>query len=90
MTKNKIVSMEQRKDRARRYTGYHCTLGSGQSVNAWVSSDELDLEFHGINLKVACKLAVERASDNELQSGEVVVARAHLIEVEQRERAGGR
>ena len=90
MTKNKIVSMERRKDRARRYTGYHCTLGNGQGVNAWVSSDELDLEFHGINLKVACKLAVERASDNELRSGEVVVARAHLIEVEQRERAGGR
>jgi hypothetical protein len=90
MAKHKIVDMEKKKDRARRYAGYRCTLDDGRSVNAWVSADDLDIEFHGLDLKAACKLAVERASDKDLTSGEVVVPRQLLIEVEAREQAGGR
>jgi len=86
----KIVDMEKKKDRARRYTGYLCTLGDGKRVHAWVSSDELDLEFHGIDLKAACKLAVERASEKDIAAGEVLVPRSLLIEVESQEHAGGR
>ncbi len=90
MTKHKVVDMERKKDRARRYTGYHCTLSDGRQVNSWVSSDELDLEFHGVDLKTVCKLAVERAAESALASGEVVASRALLIEVEQREEGGRR
>jgi hypothetical protein len=90
MTKHKVVDMERKKDRARRYTGYHCKLSDGREVNAWVSSDELDLEFHGVDLKTVCKLAVERAAESALAIGEVVASRALLIEVEQREESGRR
>ena len=90
MTKHKVVDMERKKDRARRYTGYHCTLSDGRHVNAWVSSDELDLEFHGVDLKTVCKLAVERAAESALVSGEVIASRALLVEVEQREEGGRR
>ena len=90
MTKHKVVDMERKKDRARRYAGYYCTLSDGRHVNAWVSSDELDLEFHGVDLKTVCKLAVERAAESALASGEVVASRALLIEVEQREESGRR
>ncbi|MBI3248981.1 MAG: hypothetical protein HYZ50_20965 [Deltaproteobacteria bacterium] len=90
MARLKILDMEKRKDRPRRYTGYLCTLGGGKQVHAWVSTDELDLEFHGIDLKTACKLAVERASEADLAKGEVLVPRALLIEVEKQEHAGGR
>jgi len=82
--------MERKKDRARRYAGYRCILEDGRSVHAWVSTDDLDLEFHGIDLKAACKLAVERAPEKDLASGEVIVPRTLLIEVEARERASGR
>ena len=90
MTKHKVVDMERKKDRARRYAGYYCTLSDGRHVNSWVSSDELDLEFHGVDLKTVCKLAVERASESALASGEIIVPRALLVEVEQREQEGGR
>ena len=90
MAKHKVVDMERKKDRARRYAGYHCTLSDGRHVNAWVSSDELDLEFHGVDLKTVCKLAVERAAESALASGEIIVPRALLVEVEQREQEGGR
>jgi hypothetical protein len=90
MAKHKVVDMERKKDRARRYAGYHCTLSDGRKVDAWVSSDELDIEFHGIDLKTVCKLAVERAPEPALASGEVIVPRALLVEVEQREHEGGR
>jgi hypothetical protein len=89
MARHKIVDMEKKKDRARGYSGYRCTLNDGRSVNAWVSTDDLDIEFHGIDLKAACKLAVERASESALASGEVIVPRQLLIEVEDREHAGG-
>ncbi len=90
MARHKIVDMERKKDRARRYAGYRCILEDGRSVHAWVSTDDLDLEFHGIDLKAACKLAVERAPEKDLASGEVIVPRTLLIEVEARERASGR
>lgn len=90
MPKHKVVDMERKKDRARRYTGYYCTLSDGRKVNAWVSSDELDLEFHGVDLKTVCKLSVERAPESALTSGEVIASRALLIEVEQREEGGRR
>jgi len=90
MVKHKVVDMERKKDRARRYTGYYCTLSDGRHVNAWVSSDELDFEFHGVDLKTVCKLTVERASEATLTSGEVIAPRALLIEVEQREEGGRR
>ena len=90
MVRHKIVDMERKKDRARRYAGYHCRLDDGRSVDAWVSTDDLDIEFHGLDLKAVCKRAVERASDKDLLSGEVIVPRALLIEVEAREHAGGR
>lgn len=90
MVKHKVIDMERKKDRARRYAGYYCTLSDGRHVNAWVSSDELDLEFHGVDLKTVCKLAVERASEATLASGEVIASRALLIEVEQREESGRR
>ena len=90
MTKHKVVDMERKKDRARRYAGYYCTLSDGRHVNSWVSSDELDIEFHGVDLKTVCKLAVERASEATLASGEVIASRALLIEVEQREESGRR
>ena len=90
MARHKILDMEKRRDRSRRYAGYLCTLANGQKVHAWVSADELDVEFHGIDLKAACKLAVERAAEKDLVAGEVLVPRALLIEVEQQEHAGGR
>lgn len=90
MAKAKIVDMEKKRDRARRYAGYRCVLDDGRSVHAWVSTDDLDLEFHGLDLKAACKLAVERAAEKDLASGEVIVSRPQLIEVEAREHAGGR
>ncbi|MCS6925034.1 MAG: hypothetical protein NZ578_03930 [Candidatus Binatia bacterium] len=90
MARHRVISMEKRKDRVRRYAGYRCTLDNGQTVHAWVAADTLDLEFHGIDLKVACKLAVERASDAALASGEVIVPRQLLIEVETGERSSGR
>jgi hypothetical protein len=37
-----------------------------------------------------CKLAVERASEATLASGEVIASRALLVEVEQREEGGRR
>ena len=90
MARHKIVDMEKKKDRARRYAGYRCMLEDGRSVQAWVSADDLDLEFHGLDLKTACKLAVERAPEKDLDSGEVIVPRSLLIEVEAREQTGGR
>ncbi len=90
MARHKIINMEKKKDRARRYAGYCCTLEDGRRVHAWVAADELDLEFHGLDLKAACKLAVERASEHDLVQGELVVPRALLIEVEARGQAGGR
>jgi hypothetical protein len=90
MAKAKIVNMEKKKDRARRYAGYRCVLDDGRNVHAWVSTDDLDLEFHGLDLKAACKLAVERAPENDLASGEVIVSRQLLVEVETREQTGGR
>jgi hypothetical protein len=90
MARHKIVDMEKKKDRARRYAGYRCTLDDGRSVHAWVSADDLDLEFHGLDLKAACKLAVERAPEQDLARGEVIVPRTLLVEVEAREHSGGR
>jgi len=90
MARRKIVDMEKKKDRARRYAGYQCTLDDGRSVHAWVRNDDLDIEFHGLDLKTACKLAVERASEQDLANSELVVPRALLIEVEAREQTGGR
>jgi hypothetical protein len=90
MAKQKIVDMEKKRDKPRRYSGYHCTLSDGRTVDAWVTNDDLDIEFHGIDLKTACKLAVERASEADLKNGELLVPRAFLIEVETREQAGGR
>jgi len=90
MARHKIVDMERKKDRARRYAGYHCLLDDGRSVDAWVSTDDLDIEFHGIDLKTVCKLAVERASETDVASREVIVPRALLVEVEAREHARGR
>ena len=90
MARHKIVDMEKKKDRPRRYAGYRCTLDDGRSVNAWVAADDLDIEFHGLDLKAACKLAVERASDSALAGGEVIVPRQLLIELEAREHSGGR
>jgi hypothetical protein len=90
MARHKIVDMEKRKDRARRYTGYCCTLDDGRKINAWVAADDLDIEFHGIDLKAACKLAVERAVETDLAKGEVIVPRSLLIEIETREQVSGR
>ncbi len=90
MARHKIIDMERRKDRARRYAGYRCTLDDGRGVLAWVSADDLDLEFHGLDLKAACKLAIERAPEKDLANGEVIVPRSLLIEVETREHTGGR
>lgn len=90
MARRKIVDMEKKKDRARHYAGYRCTLDDGRSVHAWVLSDDLDIEFHGLDLKAACKLAVERASEQDLAKGELLVPRALLIEVETREQVSGR
>jgi hypothetical protein len=90
MARQKVLDMERKRDRARRYAGYLCTLASGKKAHAWVSTDELELEFHGIDLKAVCKLAVERASEKDLAAGEVIVPRSLLIEVEKQEHSGGR
>lgn len=90
MARQKVIDMEKKRDRARRYAGYLCTLANGKKVHVWVSADELDLEFHGIDLKAVCKLAVERASEKDLAAGEVIAPRALLVEVESQEHAGGR
>jgi hypothetical protein len=90
MAKLRIVDMEKKRDKARRYSGYHCTLSDGRTVDAWVTTDDLEIEFHGIDLKTACKLAVERASEADLKNGELMVPRSLLVAVEAREQAGGR
>jgi len=90
VAKQKIVDMEKKRDKARRYSGYHCTLSDGRHVDAWVTNDDLDIEFHGIDLKTVCKLAVERASEADLTKGELLVPRALLVEVETREHTRGR
>jgi hypothetical protein len=89
MAKQKIVDMEKKRDKARRYSGYHCTLSDGRTVDAWVTTDDLGIEFHGSDLKTVCTLAVERASETELKSGELLVPRGLLAEVEASEYAGG-
>ena len=88
MAKRRVIDMEKRRDKSRRYAGYHCRLQDGRHVDAWVSVDELEMEFHGIDLKTVCKLAVERAAEAELTKGEVMVARGLLTEVENREHFG--
>ncbi len=90
MARHKVLDMEKRRDRARRYSGYLCTLSGGRQVHAWVSADELDIEFHGIDLKAVCKLAVERASEKDIEAGEVLVPRALLVQVETLEHSGVR
>ena len=90
MAKQKVLDMEKKRDRARRYAGYLCTLAGGKKIHAWVSADEFEIEFHGIDLKTVCRLAVERASEKNLAAGEVLVPRALLIEVEKQEHGGGR
>ena len=90
MARRKVVDMERKRDRGRRYAGYRCTLADGRSVEAWVSADDLDIEFHGIDLKTVCKLAVERAAESEITAGEVLVPRTLLVEVEERQQTGGR
>lgn len=82
MARQKVLDMEKKRDRARRYAGYLCTLAGDKKVHVWVSTDELDLEFHGIDLKAVCKLAVERASEKDIAVGEVIVPRTLLVEVE--------
>jgi hypothetical protein len=57
-------------------------------VHAWVSADELDIEFHGIDLKAVCKLAVERAAEKDIAAGEMLVPRALLVEIEALEHSG--
>ena len=90
MAKQKVLDMEKKRDRARRYAGYLCTLAGGKKIHAWVSADELEIEFHGIDLKTVCRLAVERASAQDLAAGEVLVPRSLLIEIEKQEHGGGR
>jgi hypothetical protein len=90
MARHKVLDMEKKRDRARRYSGYLCTLNGGRQVYAWVSSDELDIEFHGIDLKAVCKLAVERAAEKDIAAGEVLVPRSLLVEVETLEQSGAR
>jgi hypothetical protein len=89
MAKQKIVDREKKRDKARRYSGDHFTLSDGRTVGAWVTTDDLGIEFHGSDLKTACTLAVERASEAELKSGELLIPRGLLVEVEAREYAGG-
>jgi len=90
MAKQKVLDMEKQRDRARRYAGYLCTLSGGKKIHAWVSSDELEIEFHGIDLKAVCRLAVERASEKDLITGEIIVPRALLAEVEKQGQVRGR
>jgi len=90
MARQKVLDMEKKRDRARRYAGYLCTLAGGRKVHAWVSTDELEIEFHGVDLKAVCKLAVERAAEKDLTAGEVIIPRTLLVEIEAREHAGGR
>ena len=87
---NRVTDMERKRDRGRRLVGYHCQLKEDQSVQVWVSQDELELEFHGLDLKKVCRLAAERASAKDIENGEVVASRALLIEVEEKEMSGGR
>ncbi len=87
---NRVLSMERKRNRAQRAVGYHCTLGDERSIAIWVSQDELDLEFHGLDLKKVCRLAAERVSEADIEKGEVHVSRDLLIEVEERELIGGR
>lgn len=87
---NRVINMERKRDRGRRLVGYHCQLKGDQSLHAWVSQDELDLEFHGLDLKKVCRLAAERASAKDIENGEVIASRALLIEVEEKEMNSGR
>lgn len=87
---NRVLNMERKRNRAQRAVGYHCTLGDGRSVDIWVSQDELEMEFHGLDLKKVCRLAAERAAAADIEKGAVHVSRDLLIEVEERELIGGR
>lgn len=85
---NRVIDMERKRDRGRRLVGYHCHLDGDRSIQAWVSQDELDLEFHGLDIKKVCRLTAERASAKDIDNGEVIAARALLIEIEEKELIG--
>ncbi len=89
MAKQTIVDMEKKRDNARRYSGYHCTLSDGRTGDAWVTTDGLEIVFPGMDLKTASTLAVARASETGLKSGELLVSCGLLVEVDAREYAGG-
>ena len=87
---NRVTNMDRKRNRPQRAVGYECSLADGQRLQVWVSQDELDLEFHGLDLKKVCRLAAERASARDIEAGQLTVSRELLIEVEERELGGGR
>ena len=87
---NRVTNMDRKRNRAQRAIGYECSLTDGQRIQIWVSQDELDLEFHGLDLKKVCRLAAERASAHDIEAGQLTVSRDLLVEVEARELGGGR
>jgi predicted secreted protein len=86
---NRVANMDRKRNRAQRAVGYECLLADGNTINVWVSQDELDMEFHGLDLKKVCRLGAERASAQDIEKGELTVSRELLIEVEERELIGG-
>lgn len=87
---NRVTNMDRKRNRAQRTVGYACTLADGRRIQVWVSQDELDLEFHGLDLKKVCRLAAERASAHGIETGQLTVSRALLTEAEARESGSGR
>ena len=86
---NRVANMDRKRNRAQRAVGYECLLADGNTINVWVSQDELDMEFHGLDLKKVCRLGAERASAQDIEKGELTVSLELLVEVEERELIGG-
>ena len=86
---NRVANMDRKRNRAQRAVGYECLLADGNTINVWVSQDELDMEFHGLDLKKVCRLGAQHASAQDIKKGELTVSRELLIEVEERELIGG-
>ena len=87
---NRVTNMDRKRNRAGRAVGYECALTDGRRIRVWVSQNELDVEFHGLDLKKVCRLAAERASAHDIEAGQLTVSRALLTEVEARESGHGR
>ena len=84
MARQKVLDMEKKRDRARRYAGYLCTVAGDKKIHAWVPTDELELELKELEVKLKdVRRKLESVSNNrEYQS---LYSEMNLLNVRQDE-----